>query len=46
MVANRQLDAQVFETVYANGQRTIVNYAEHACDVEGRTIPAKDFLLL
>jgi len=43
---HRPLADGVFETVYSNGERLIVNYGEKAFSMEGQTVPAKGFVLL
>ncbi|MFD0712616.1 DUF5696 domain-containing protein [Paenibacillus sp. GCM10027626] len=45
MTAHRQLEQGVYETVYENGLRVIVNYNEYQTVVEGRTVEAKGYLV-
>lgn len=43
--SHRELDDNVFETVYDNGVQVIVNYSETAAEINGRTIPAMGYLI-
>lgn len=43
---HRMLDEGVFETIYENGKRIVVNYNKHAYTTNGMTIGAEDFVVL
>ncbi len=44
---HRQLSGSVFETVYSNGHRVVVNYGDHSFTLPGgESVPPKGFYLL
>lgn len=45
MVLHREIAPQVFETVYANGERTLCNYNDHEVEVDGVKVPPVGFVL-
>ena len=45
MVSHRELAPEVFETVYGDGSRTVVNYGSAAQDLGGVFVPALGYLL-
>lgn len=44
--SHRQVEAEVYETGYANGCRVLVNYGEQERKIDGRVVPAADYLLI
>ncbi|MDQ8737972.1 DUF5696 domain-containing protein [Paenibacillus sp. LHD-38] len=46
MTYNRTVAPKVKESVYSNGKRIIVNYNDTEVTVEGRRIPAQDFVVV
>ena len=46
MVSHRELAPEVFETVYGDGSRTVVNYGSAAYDLGGVSIPALGYVLV
>lgn len=46
MVSHRELAPEVFETVYEEGSRTVVNYRETAFAGEGLSVPALGYVLV
>ncbi len=44
--SHRQLAHEVYETVYENGVRVIVNYNEAQVDAHGETVPGMGYLIL
>ena len=45
MIAHNQIANDVFKTVYGNGVSIYVNYNDNQVTVEGKTIPAKDYIV-
>ena len=46
MVSHREIAPQVFETAYANGERTICNYNDKPVAAAGRTVAPLGYVLL
>lgn len=46
MVSHRELAPEVFETVYGDGSRTVVNYGSAAYDLGGVSVPAIGYVLI
>jgi hypothetical protein len=46
MVSHRALGDGLTETGYDDGRRIVVNYGREAREVEGRTVPAKGWVVL
>ncbi|OZB98223.1 DUF5696 domain-containing protein [Paenibacillus sp. XY044] len=46
ITSNRTVASNVKETVYANGQKIIVNYNDAQVTVDGRQIPGNDFIVV
>lgn len=46
MVSHRELAPEVFETVYGDGSRTVVNYGSAAHDLGGVSVPALGYVLV
>lgn len=46
IVDHRQLQPNVYQTVYENGFSVIVNYNQAFVEIDGITVPGKDFLLV
>jgi hypothetical protein len=46
IVGHEQLGPQVFRTTYENGIAVVVNYGDEPYDVGGKTVPARDVLVM